>query len=95
MSATNGHPMYGPTKYVVVSTNEQIVYGPFETVVSADVVSMRLRAAGRVYVTRPMESWTDDRLEQFSDPPVDQFSRVTRDEAKTLFRKLSENKKLG
>lgn len=78
-------------KYVVVSTKEQIVYGPFETIVTADVVSMRLRAAG----PRPIEPWTDDRLEQCSDPPVDQFSRITRDDAKALLRNLDGSKKLG
>lgn len=95
MKPISGHPMYAPKKYVVVSTKEQIVYGPFETVVTADVVAMRLRAAGRVYVTRPIEPWTDDRLEQCSDPPVDQFSRITRDDATALLRDLKGSKKLG
>jgi hypothetical protein len=86
--------MHTLTKYVVVSAKEKIVYGPFETVVSADVVTMRLRALGRVYVTRPLEPWTDDRVEQCSEPPIDHFACLTPTDAKTLLQKLNGSKKL-
>lgn len=87
--------MHAPAKYVVVSTKEKIVYGPFETVVSADVAAVRLRASGRVYVTRPLEPWTDDCVEQCSEPPIDHFACLTPADAKTLLQKLNGSKKLG